>query len=158
MFLGEKELQKIFESARHEALSFDVPICILDTNIVLDLFLFKDSSVSNLQEYIHEGSLQPVGHYDTFFELADVLGREQFKLSESEQKELLQKWLKIHLIYPQALETEHYCKDKDDDKFFNLARAVHASYLFSKDKKVLKACSKAKRFDCLVRSAQNFKL
>ena len=41
MFLGEKELQKIFESACHAALSFDVPICILDTNIVLDLFYLK---------------------------------------------------------------------------------------------------------------------
>lgn len=158
MVFDEKALQEIFESARQEALSFDAPVCILDTNIVLDLLLFQDQSVSLLRQYIENGSLQPVGHYETFYELADVIGRSQFNLSESEQKEILQKWLAIHLIYPKVLDTETYCKDHDDDKFFNLARTVKASYLFSKDKKVLKARSKAKRFGCIVRRAQDFKL
>ena len=158
MVFDEKALQEIFDSARQEALSFDAPVCILDTNIVLDLLLFQDQSVSLLRQYIENGGLQPVGHYETFYELADVITRTQFKLSESEQKEILQKWLEIHLVYPKPLETEPYCKDHDDDKFFNLARAVQASYLFSKDKKVLKARSKAKRFGCVVRNTKDFSL
>ncbi len=158
MRIEEKDLQEIFESASHQALSFAAPVCILDTNIVLDLLLFEDESAANLKQCIRKGLLQPVGHYDTFYELADVITRTQFKLSESEQKEILQKWLEIHLVYPKPLETEPYCKDHDDDKFFNLARAVQASYLFSKDKKVLKARSKAKRFGCVVRNTKDFSL
>ena len=46
MVFDEKALQEIFERARQEALSFDAPVCILDTNIVLDLLLFQDQSVS----------------------------------------------------------------------------------------------------------------
>ena len=47
-------------------------------------------------------------------------------------------------------------KDPDDDKFFNLAKASGASWLISKDKKVLKARGKAKRFGCALIKPENF--
>ena len=149
-------LLKLSEGARTLRRPFDACLCVLATNVVLDLLLFNDPKAQSLKNAIKENSLKPIGHYDTFFEFADVIGREQFKLNQTQINNLLNEWLELHFLTEEPLPQEPYCKDADDDKFFNLAQLCSARYLFSKDKKVLKARGKAKRFDCLVLKPENF--
>lgn len=144
------DLINYLEGARFIERPLSVPSCVLDTNVVLDILLFADKNTESIQKSLASGQLLALGHYDTLYEFADVISRSQFKLTESQIKEKLHAWVKLHWIIKEALPTEGYCKDHDDDKFFNLARLCSARYLISKDKKVLKAKGKAKRFGCAV--------
>lgn len=149
-------LLKLSEGAQSLRRPFDACLCVLDTNVVLDLLLFNDPKIQSLKKAIKENSLKPIGHYDTFYEFADVIAREQFHLNEAQINQLLNAWLELHYWTDEPLPLELYCKDADDDKFFNLAQLCSARYLFSKDKKVLKARGKVKRFGCMVLKPENF--
>ena len=127
-------------------------------NVVLDILLFADKNTESIQKSLASGQLLALGHYDTLYEFADVISRSQFKLTESQIKEKLHAWIKLHWLIKEPLPTEGYCKDHDDDKFFNLAHLCSAQYLISKDKKVLKAKGKAKRFGCIVIKPENLNL
>ena len=155
MSVNEEELLELFKGARELRRPLSVPLCVIDTNVLLDLLYFADSNCGNLKKSLDSRSIQAVGHYDTFYEFADVISRAQFKLDAKNINELLNEWVSLHTIVTETLPTNHYCKDTDDDKFFNLACITGAKYLFSKDKKVLKAKGKAKRFNCLVLKPEN---
>lgn len=156
MLINTEALKSKLEGARVFERPLSVPVCVLDTNIILDLFLFKDAKVQPLALAIHEGKILPVGHFDTFAELADVISRSQFHLTQKEQDEVLDLWVRSHLLIQDPLEKKSFCKDPDDDKFFNLACLAKAAYLISKDKKVLKTRSKLKPFGCCVIPPEKF--
>lgn len=150
MSVDTEHLSQLLTRARIIELPAECPLVILDTNVLLDILLFKDAKVRMIREALQKGQLIAVGHFDSFYEFADVLARPLFKLTADELNKLLHSWIRIHRLYPHELKTESFCRDRDDDKFFNLAKAVGAKFLISKDKKVLKAKGKAKQFGCLV--------
>ena len=152
------DLINYLKGARFIERPLSVPSCVLDTNVVLDILLFADKNAESIQQLLASGQLLALGHYDTLYEFADVISRSQFKLTESQIKEKLHAWIKLHWLINEPLPTVGYCKDHDDDKFFNLARLCSARYLISKDKKVLKAKGKAKRFGCIVIKPENLNL
>lgn len=156
MLINTEALKSKLEGARVFERPLSVSVCVLDTNIILDLFLFKDAKVQPLALAIHDGKILPVGHFDTFAELADVISRSQFHLTQKEQDEVLDLWVRSHLLIQDPLEKKIFCKDPDDDKFFNLACLAKAAYLISKDKKVLKARGKLKPFGCCVIPPEKF--
>lgn len=158
MAVDREKLLHLLEGARTVGRSLDGRACVLDTNVVLDILLFKDTKVQTLVEAIDAERVLPIGHFDTFFEFADVVSRPMFQLSDSQIDQLLHEWIKLHVVYREPLSTDLFCRDKDDNKFFNLARATGAEYLLSKDKKVLKARGKAKRFGCQVVKPEEFEL
>ena len=96
-------LLKLSEGARTLRRPFDACLCVLDTNVVLDLLLFNDPKAQSLKNAIKENSLKPIGHYDTFFEFADVIGREQFKLNQTQINNLLNEWLELHFLTEEPL-------------------------------------------------------
>lgn len=98
----------------------------------------------------------PVGHFDTLLELADVLSRPHFRFDDTDRQRTLERWLRFTTILDDTLSEDSFCRDPDDDKFFALAQAANATYLFSKDKKVLRARTKARRFGCQVLSPWQF--
>lgn len=130
--------------------------CVLDTNVLMDLWVFKDRKVSPIAKALEDGSIQLIGHAETFCELADVLSRKMFNLSDDEHKNILNLWIKNSQIINAPLPEERFCRDGDDDKFFALARLSQAMYLVSKDKKVLKARGKAKKFGTQVVKVEEF--
>ena len=152
------DLINYLEGARFIERPLSAPSCVLDTNVVLDILLFTDKNTESIQKSLASGQLLALGHYDTLYEFADVISRSQFKLTESQIKEKLHAWIKLHWLIKEPLPTEGYCKDHDDDKFFNLAHLCSAKYLISKDKKVPKANGKAKRFGCIVIKPENLNL
>ena len=152
------DLINYLKGARFVERPLSAPSCVLDTNVVLDILLFADKNTKSIQKSLASGQLLALGHYDTLYEFTDVISRSQFKLTESQIKEKLHAWIKLHWLIKEPLPTEGYCKDHDDDKFFNLARLCSARYLISKDKKVLKAKGKAKQFGCIVIKPENLNL
>ncbi len=128
--------------------------CIFDTNVLMDFWVFNNPTGLAILENLDRLTL--IGHEETFCEFADVIARSHFALSDDQQAALLKQWSKVHCIWPENLSKDLYCRDADDNKFFNLGHATRAQYLVSRDKKVLKARGKAGRFGLTVLTPEAF--
>lgn len=129
---------------------------ILDTNVVMDLLVFADASVQPILTALHEKRVVALIHPETFAELVDVLGRRQFGLTENEVIEKSLAWLAFCEPSEAPLPSHTYCKDIEDDKFFQLAMLTHCPFLVTKDKLVLKARKRAKRDGIIVLSIDDY--
>ena len=116
---------------------------VLDTNIVLDCFVFTDSRVTPIVNLLHTGAAIALIRDDCLEELRRVLDYPQFKLSASGQAAVFARYRAFveHVVAPDsaALTAARLprCQDPDDQKFLELARDGAAAYLVSKDKRVL---------------------
>ena len=113
---------------------------VLDTNIVLDLWLFSDPLSQSLQQALDDGTLQWQATPAMREELARVLSYPHLlaRLQKNGQlaQELLTRYDKAVTWQPVAPKAPYVCKDADDQKFVDLAAATQAQ-LISKDKAVL---------------------
>lgn len=126
-------------------LEADIHALILDTNVLLDLLYWRDSKVAGLLKKVAKENALVLFDEETLFEFADVIAREQFKLSVKEQEEALQKAASLGFIVktPEVVAPVH-CKDTDDQKFLNLAYCYKGT-LLTRDKRVLKCEKKLRR-------------
>jgi len=113
---------------------------VLDTNIVLDLFLFRDPATPPLQRVMDQGQLQWIATAPMREELARVLGYlyivkslAHHAVSAAQVLAAFDAQVRIVPVAPKASVT---CKDPDDQKFIDLA-VTHRATLLSKDKAVL---------------------
>ena len=113
---------------------------VLDTNIVLDLFVFKDPATEPLRQGLQTGQLRWIATVDMRVELARVLGYQHivprlafYALSAADVLALFDQHARIESVAPKA---SAICKDPEDQRFIDLAVA-HAALLLSKDKAVL---------------------
>lgn len=136
--------------------SFDAPVVILDTNVVMDILVFEDATVAPIIEAIKENRLVPLLHPETFAELVDVLGRSMFKLTAEDVEAKALYWHGLCRFISGELPTNTYCKDQEDDKFFQFALLTHCPFLVTKDKLVLKARKRAKRDGIAVLTVDGF--
>ncbi len=118
------------------------PPLVLDTNIVLDLFVFDDEGARALREAI-EGSDAPPWLVTAAMrdELARVLSYPQVarRLLERENAPsvVLKAFDRHARVLPPPPQTAFICADSDDQKFVDLAIA-HRARLISKDRAVLR--------------------
>ncbi len=114
---------------------------ILDTNVVLSLWMFEDPALVRLRTAIEDGSLQPFTREDCLIELSRVLAYSQFKQPPDRQLEIAAGYrarcVQIEAAEPPACELPN-CLDRDDQKFLEVARDSGAQALLSRDKLVLK--------------------
>ena len=113
---------------------------VLDTNIVLDLFVFNDPAAQPLLQQLESGALRWISTPAMREELARVLAYSQIIKSlahhQIEAGKVLQRFDKhVRLLEPPA-KAPVTCKDPDDQKFIDLAVA-HQARLLSKDRAVL---------------------
>jgi putative PIN family toxin of toxin-antitoxin system len=112
---------------------------VIDTNIVLDLLVFKDPATTALQQALNADQLHWLATQPMRDELARVLAYPQivarlnlYKLLVDDVLATFDKHAHIVDIAPKASVT---CSDADDQKFIDLAVA-HKALLLSKDKAV----------------------
>jgi predicted nucleic acid-binding protein len=123
-------------------LSTDLPGVVLDTNVVLDWLLFRDASCADLAERLQAGQLRWQATLSMRSELASVLPRPLLLGRAPEGEHILSafdRWARICPEPPCAAGPtgKLRCRDADDQKFIDLAVAVGARWLFSKDRAVL---------------------
>ena len=113
---------------------------VLDTNIVLDLFVFADPAAQPLAQALQQGVVWGLGTTAMRDELVRVLAYPQIVKSLQfhgiDATTVAQRWdacVRIVQAPPKAPVT---CKDADDQKFIDLA-VVHRIPLLSKDQAVL---------------------
>lgn len=113
---------------------------VIDTNILLDIFVFQDPATAPLREALFSGALDAVRADITLSEFADVLSRDKFKLTVEQRNEVLAAWQSHSraLTDSEICTSPWKCKDRDDQIFLDLAYTLRPCYLLSKDLQVLK--------------------
>jgi putative PIN family toxin of toxin-antitoxin system len=113
---------------------------VLDTNIVLDLWLYKDPATPALLEALTNKTVQWLATQVMRDELERVLAythiAQRLAFSQLVAEDLLVQFDAHAQLMPVAAKALFVCKDADDQKFIDLA-AEHQTQLISKDKAVL---------------------
>ena len=114
---------------------------VLDTNVVLSLWMFEDPSLVRLRAAIESGLLVPFSREDCLGELVRVLAYTQFAQPPERQAEIAAAH-RARCTLIEAAESPACvlpnCLDRDDQKFLELARDSGARALVTRDKLVLK--------------------
>ncbi len=129
-------------------------VVVLDTNIVLDLFVFQDVATLPLKSALADQTLHWLATEPMREELARVLAYPQIVKSLAHHalsaSEVLGRFAAQANIVNVAAKASVTCRDPDDQKFIDLA-VTYQALLLSKDKAVL--CMK-KRLLALAVQAQ----
>ncbi|SPE22533.1 conserved hypothetical protein [Burkholderiales bacterium] len=129
------------------AASGTAPCAVIDTNVWLDLFVFEDPAVRRLAQALHSGALVAVRSPRTDAELQAVLARPKFaaKLPQAAVAALTQTWQALTRNVETSDSAPWICRDRDDQKFLDLAFSVRAQALFTKDRALLRLARRARR-------------
>ena len=113
---------------------------VIDTNVLLDLFVFHDPRWNGLLDALRSGAVQGVTREDCRQEWLHVLHYPHLPLNDETRQaavalfdSLIQ--LSDATVYAAPLPV---CSDRDDQKFLELARDAQAAALVTKDKALLK--------------------
>lgn len=121
---------------------------VLDTNVCLDLFVFRDPRWATLDAALRSGAIEAVTRADCRMEWLAVLQYEHLPLDESSRaKATLEFDAVIRCVEgtaPAGIRLP-LCSDPDDQKFLETALAERAGVLITKDKALLKLARKTAR-------------
>jgi putative PIN family toxin of toxin-antitoxin system len=113
---------------------------VLDTNVVLDLFVFSDEAARELHDSLRAGRVEWLATVAMRDELERVLAYPQIvsrlTFYELTAEAVLAQFDDLAHIVDVATKAPVSCKDGDDQKFIDLAVA-HRARLLSKDAAVL---------------------
>jgi predicted nucleic acid-binding protein len=122
---------------------------VLDTNIVLDLFVFRDPAALPVRQALEAGTLDWVATQPMRDELERVLAF--YKLEAADVLAGFDRHARLTQVAAKAAVT---CSDTDDQKFIDLA-VVHRAWLLSKDQAVLCMKKRLLALDVRVQTAIN---
>jgi putative PIN family toxin of toxin-antitoxin system len=126
---------------------------VIDTNIVLDLFVFRDARVAALHGELVAKKLQWLATPSMREELACVLAYDHIGVrmdaAKTSPQQVLEAFDEHTSIVEAAPASAILCRDGDDQKFIDLAVA-HRATLLSKDKQVLALRRKLAALDVAV--------
>lgn len=115
---------------------------VIDTNVCLDLFVFRDQRWNTLKSALQDGSVQAVTRGDCRTEWMMVLDYRHLPLDQDSRPVAMAEFdALIHCLdiqpAPEAVKLP-VCSDRDDQKFLEIARDAGAQALITKDKALLK--------------------
>jgi len=112
---------------------------VLDTNVVLDLFHWANVDAVPIMAALEAGRIECLVDESTLDELRRVLTYPQLKLTPDMIAERYARYSTLVTIIPAGEAAPlPRCKDRDDQKFLELAERSGADLLVSKDKALLK--------------------
>ncbi len=115
---------------------------VLDTNVLVTLYVFADSRFAPLRARIESGEWQALTNDACFDEFRRVLAYPLFALADEAQMRALESYdasaTRPGASPPAALPSLPRCRDRDDQKFLELARDSAADWLVTADKALLR--------------------
>lgn len=139
-------------------LEANTPSIVLDTNIVLDLFIFSDPATHALRAALDSGRLRWIATTRMRDELERVLTYAhlvpRMAFYEVSAVSVLAQFDRLVHIVDTAPRTSAVCKDPDDQVFIDLAVA-HKVMLLSKDKAVTSMRKRLLALGVIAQSALN---
>lgn len=141
--------------ASAEAIS-DIQPVVIDTNIVLDLWVYQDPATPTLLQALQTGALNWLVTTPMREELVRVLDYPHIahRMSQNHLSaaQVLANFDDLATCLDIAPRAVYVCKDPDDQKFIDLAVA-HQTWLLSKDKQVLRLTRRLARLGVQVRQS-----
>lgn len=118
---------------------------VIDTNVLLALWIFADPGVESLRRALAAGGLVPLRSAATDAELAEVLARPGlFDVPAARRDALLHDWAARARLVAEVRPAPCRCRDADDQKFVDLALTASARWLLTRDKALLRLNRKLK--------------
>jgi putative PIN family toxin of toxin-antitoxin system len=129
---------------------------VIDTNVWLDLYVFRNPGVLALADALASGTLRALRCREFDAEIATVLIRPAIA-KHADAESLDAAWRHWHSIAtPTSLDpaarAPWICRDPDDQKFLDLAWQQRCAWLFSKDKAVLALAKRARHQGLVIAS------
>ncbi len=119
-----------------------IPLLVLDTNVVLDWIAFADPRVQPLVDAVERGVLRVATSAACLQELRRALGYVQVRLDAAAQLLAFERYSAHARVFEGCGQFDAadlpQCKDRDDQKFLELAWQARASHLLTRDKALLK--------------------
>jgi putative PIN family toxin of toxin-antitoxin system len=114
---------------------------VIDTNVCLDLFVFRDPRWAALLNALQSGTVEAVTRADCRTEWLKVLDYRRLPLDDNSRPQAVAEFdALINCIDAKVRDDVRLpvCSDPDDQKFLELARDAEAHTLITKDKALLK--------------------
>jgi putative PIN family toxin of toxin-antitoxin system len=113
---------------------------VLDTNVCLDLFVFRDPRWERLLAALESGAVEAVTRADCRDEYRIVLHYPHLPVDDAGRTQSAERFDALIRVVEPAQKPVRLpvCTDKDDQKFLELARDAGAHILITKDKALLK--------------------
>jgi putative PIN family toxin of toxin-antitoxin system len=133
-------------------------VIVIDTNVCLDLFVFKDPRWAGLLAALESGAVEAVTRSDCRDEYNIVLHYKHLPLDDDSRPLAAARFDQLIKVVAPAESGVRLpvCTDKDDQKFLEVARDAQAAVLITKDKALLKLArrlAKAGMFKVMVPEA-----
>jgi len=129
------------------ATAISPPALVLDSNVVLDWLVFGNPGVAPIRDAVLAGAVRWIASADMRAELNAVLAYESLRVWSPDLPALWAQWERwAQPVAAQATTgagSRLRCRDKDDQKFIDLALAHGARWLLSRDKAVLALARRA---------------
>jgi predicted nucleic acid-binding protein len=119
------------------------PRIVLDTQILLDLWVFDDPVARPLLAALAGGAVTALRSQPTDDELARVLARPRFALASARQRAVFGAWQALARPVERLFAAPLGCSDPHDQKFVDLAFSARAHALVSRDKALLRLARRA---------------
>ena len=118
---------------------------VLDTNVCLDLFVFRDPRWNDLFDAMRAGQIDTITREDCRTEWLRVLDYPHLPVDDSSKAAIIAEFDQYIRCLP--IETVNtfglpVCTDRDDQKFLELSLQADVAYLITKDKALLKCARK----------------
>lgn len=131
------------------AMSALPPRLVLDTNVALDVFVFRDAASAHIRAAMEAGDVSVVVDEPCRSEWVAVLAYPALGLSQAQRDDAQSAFDRqvVQLgpsVLPAGVKLPR-CMDPDDQKFLELALAAQAQWLLSKDKAVLQLARRTAR-------------
>ncbi len=121
------------------------PCAVIDTNVLLDFWVFEDSGAAPLRAAVEERRVHVLRSDACVDELSDVLDRPALKVAAAERCEILRRWHALATPVARIFSAPFACTDPHDQKFLDLAHTACADWLVTKDKALLRLARRAQR-------------
>ncbi|WP_175775540.1 putative toxin-antitoxin system toxin component, PIN family [Burkholderia anthina] len=123
---------------------------VLDSNVWIDILVFDDPATRPIRAALERGRLAAVIDGRCLNELELVLDYPQFQSRAVDKAAALAIVARLtSFMEPPPVDADApplpKCKDRDDQKFLELARAAQADWLVSKDRALLKLAKRTAR-------------
>ncbi|MBM4220323.1 MAG: putative toxin-antitoxin system toxin component, PIN family [Gammaproteobacteria bacterium] len=130
---------------------------VVDTNVLLALWLFRDPLVEPLHAAFASGRLRPLRSTATDAEFAEVLARPAlFSVEPERQLRLLESWQAVATLAEASQPAPWTCRDPLDQKFLDLAFSTKAGWLITRDRDLLKLVRKTRRHGLVIVTPENW--
>ena len=113
---------------------------VLDTNVLLSVYAFRDSRLAVIGEWLAAGTWQALTNAACIAEFERVIARPQFRLEAEAAGQAVRRYAALAEVVPAPtgdVAPLPHCKDRSDQKFLELARDGGADWLLTADRALL---------------------